>query len=258
MNCLEIPLDIIGVKVEGIEFTEAGEIFITMTSVIEGTVCHVCGQKATDIYGEDRQITLRHLPILGKPTYLKIKPKRYRCLHCKEHPTTTQKLPWYASRSPQTQAYENHILLSLVNSTVMDVSLKERIGYEAVMGIIDRHVSPEVDWSEFEDLEIIGVDEIALKKGHRDFVTIVSVRLRNGTNRVLGVLEDRKKETVRKFLGVFPRTYVKRYGFFVRIYPMVLLVLLKNFLVERFGLSRIVFTSPNYIEKGWTTCARKK
>ena len=37
MNCLEIPLDIIGVKVEGIEFTEAGEIFITMTSVIEGT-----------------------------------------------------------------------------------------------------------------------------------------------------------------------------------------------------------------------------
>ena len=54
----------------------------------------------------------------------------------------------------------------------MDVSIKEGIGYEAVMGIIDRHVSPEVDWSEFEDLEIIGVDEIALKKGHRDFVTI--------------------------------------------------------------------------------------
>ncbi|MCK7577978.1 MAG: hypothetical protein MZV65_20910 [Chromatiales bacterium] len=90
--------------------------------------------------------------------------KRYRCLHCKAHPTTTQKLPWDASRSPQTHAYENHILLSLVNSTVTDVSIKEGIGYEAVMGIIERHVSPEVDWSEFEDLEIIGVDEIALKR----------------------------------------------------------------------------------------------
>ena len=62
-----------------------------------------------------------------------------------------------------------------------------------------------MDWSEFEDLEIIGVDEIALKKGHRDFVTIVSVRLRNGTNRVLGVLEDRKKETVRKFFRSIPK-----------------------------------------------------
>ena len=67
------------------------------------------------------------------------------------------------------------------------------------MGIIKRHVSPEVDWSEFEDLEIIGVDEIALKKGHRDFITILSVRLRTGKQRVIGVLEDRKKETVRKF-----------------------------------------------------------
>ena len=61
-------------------------------------------------------------------------------------------MPWYELRSPQTRAYENHILLSLVNSTVMDVSLKEGLGYEAVMGIINRYVSPEVDWSEFEDL----------------------------------------------------------------------------------------------------------
>jgi transposase len=209
MNCLEIPLDIAGVKIEGVEFTEQGEIFVTITSTIAGTACHVCGQKITDFYGQDREIILRHLSILGKPTYLKIRPERYRCLHCKAHPTTTQKLPWYESRSPQTHAYENHILLSLVNSTVTDVSIKEGIGYEAVMGIIERHVSPEVDWSEFEDLEIIGVDEIALKKGHRDFVTIISVHLRNGKNRVLGVLEDRKKETVRKFFRSIPKNLRK-------------------------------------------------
>jgi len=87
----------------------------------------------------------------------------------------------------------------------MDVSIKEGIGYEAVMGIIERQVSPEVDWSDFEDLEIIGVDEIALKKGHRDFVTIISVCLRNGKKRVIGVLENRKKETVRKFFKSIPK-----------------------------------------------------
>ena len=95
--------------------------------------------------------------------------------------------------------------MGLVNSTVMDVSIKEGIGYEAVMGIIERQVSPEVDWSDFEDLEIIGVDEIALKKGHRDFVTIISVGLRNGKRRVIGVLENRKKETVRKFFSSIPK-----------------------------------------------------
>lgn len=205
MNCLEIALDITGVKIEGVEFTEDGEIFITITSTIEGTACHVCGQEITDFYGEDREIILRHLSILGKPTYLKVRPQRYRCSHCKAQPTTTQKLPWYESRSPHTRAYENHILLGLVNSRVTDVSIKEGIGYEAVMGIMERNVSPEVDWSEFEDLEIIGVDEISLKKGHRDFVTIVSVRFGDGKNRVLGVLEDRKKETVRKFFKSIPK-----------------------------------------------------
>lgn len=66
MNCLEIPLDITGVKIEGVEFTEQGEIFITITSTIAGTVCHVCGQEITDFHGEDREIVLRHLSILGR------------------------------------------------------------------------------------------------------------------------------------------------------------------------------------------------
>lgn len=205
MNYLEIPLDVADVNIKSIEFTEEGEIFITITSTIQGTVCRSCGQKIFDFYGENREITLRHLSILGKPTYLKLRPQRYRCLHCKAQPTTTQKLAWYEPRSPHTRAYEHHILLGLVNSTVMDVSIKEGIGYEAVMGIIERQVSPEVDWSEFEDLEIIGVDEIALKKGHRDFVTIISVCLRNGKKRVIGVLENRKKETVRKFFSSIPK-----------------------------------------------------
>jgi hypothetical protein len=40
-----------------------------------------------------------------------------------------------------------------VNSTVVDVSIKEKLGYEAVMGIIDRHMSEEVDWNDFKELE---------------------------------------------------------------------------------------------------------
>jgi transposase len=113
----------------------------------------------------------------------------------------------------------------------MDVSIKEGIGYEAVMGIIKRHVSPEVDWSEFEDLEIIGVDEISLKKGHRDFVTIISVLLRNGKKRVIGVLEDRKKETVRKFFRSIPKHLRKT----VRVFCMDLYEGFINAAKEFFG-----------------------
>lgn len=205
MKHFEMPLDIEDVEIESVEFKENGEIIITVTSTLEGTYCHRCGQKITDSYGDDREITLRHLSILGRPTYIQIRPKRYRCRSCSDRPTTTQKLSWYDARSPHTKAYETHVLLSLVNSTVEDVRIKEGLGYEAVMGIIDRHVSEKVDWSQLSELPIIGVDEISLKKGHRDYVAIITARLSNHQNQILAVLKDRQKETVKEFFSSIPK-----------------------------------------------------
>ena len=64
--------------------------------------------------------------------------------------------------------YEEHLLLQLVGSTVRDVSVKERIGYDAMLGILERRMETEVDWSKWTELEVLGLDEIALKKGQRD------------------------------------------------------------------------------------------
>jgi hypothetical protein len=61
-----------------------------------------------------------------------------------------------------------------LGSTVSDVCIKEDLGYEAVMGVIQRHIKTEVEWSEIERLDVIGIDEISLKKGHKDFVTVVT------------------------------------------------------------------------------------
>lgn len=205
MKHFEIPLDIEDVTIDKVEFKETGEIIIAVTSTVEGTYCHRCGQKITDSYGHDREITLRHLSILGRPTYIQIRPKRYRCRSCSDHPTTTQKSSWYDTRSPHTKAYETHVLLNLVNSTVEDVRMKEGLGYEAVMGIIDRHVSQKVDWSQFSELPIIGVDEITLKKGHRDYVAVITARLANHQNHILAVLKDRQKATVKEFFSTIPK-----------------------------------------------------
>ena len=205
MNCFEIPLDIENVKIEAVEFTVDDEIIITVTSTVEGTHCHRCGSKIKQVHGNGREIILRHLSILGKPTYIRIKPKRYQCCYCGNHPTTTQTVSWYDARSPHTKAYETHVLLSLVNSTVVDVSIKEGLSYDAVQGIIDRRVSEKVDWTEFKELAQIGIDEIASKKGHKDFFTIVTTRLATGALRVLGVLEGREKATVKKFFSSIPK-----------------------------------------------------
>jgi hypothetical protein len=86
-------------------------------------------------------------------------------------------VPWRERKSAHTKANEKHILLELIGSTVEAVSLKEGIGYETVMGIVRRSMSQEVDWAQFDRLDQMGLDEISLKKGHQDFVTIVSARI---------------------------------------------------------------------------------
>ncbi len=55
-----------------------------------------------------------------------------------------------------------------MNSTVVDVAKKLDTSEERVVGVLDREITTKVDWSKLERLEILGIDEIALKKGHRD------------------------------------------------------------------------------------------
>ena len=200
----EIPLDIPDVTIESVETNRAGHLEITVKSTLEGTPCRQCGQTTTKLYGEDREIRLRHLSILGRQTYIRLRPRRYQCPSCEGHPTTTQPLVWYTPRSASTRAYEEQVLLSLINSTVQDVALKEEVGYEAILGMLDRHIAQAIKWETVPRIEILGLDEISLKKGHRDFVTIITGRSQSQTV-LLGVLADRKKATVKAFLQGMPR-----------------------------------------------------
>lgn len=200
----EIPLDIPDVTIEKVETNRHGDVVITVKSTLEGTYCHRCGKKITKVYAEDREITFRHLSILGRKTFICLRPVRYQCLSCDGDPTTTQQLSWYNPRSAYTKPYEEHILLGIVNSTVHDISIKEDIGCEAIIGIINRNIQVKIDWNTLTCLDVIGIDEISLKKGHRDFVTIITGRIDNKTV-ILGVLSDRKKATVKLFLSDIPQ-----------------------------------------------------
>jgi len=53
-------------------------------------------------------------------------------------------------------------------------------------------------------LGVLGLDEIALKKGHRDYVVIVSVRLEDDQVKLLAVLPDRTKKRLVEFLETIP------------------------------------------------------
>ena len=92
----------------------------------------------------------------------------------------------------------------LINSTVMDVSRKQDVGYDAVEGALTRRIQSEVDGSAIEFIGTLGMDEIALRKGKGDFVLVITARHRDQV-RILAVLPDRKKVTARQFLESIPQ-----------------------------------------------------
>ncbi|OQK15772.1 hypothetical protein AU255_16380 [Methyloprofundus sedimenti] len=61
-----------------------------------------------------------------------------------------------------------------------------------------------MDWETIKSLPLLGLDEIALKKGHKDFVVIISGINEGGEKCILAVLPNRKKETVKIFLQSIP------------------------------------------------------
>lgn len=190
---LRIPLDIPDVEILSTKIMKDGRLIVQVESLVETTLCGICGQEIECRYGHGQERTLRHLPVLNMRTYIKIRPRRAQCRTCEHEPTTTQVLDWYEERSPHTKAYDEWLMKQLVNTTIEDVSMRENIGYDAVLGALDRQIETEIDWSEIDELGTIGIDEIALKKGRSNYAAIVTARSSDGQSRVLAVLPDRKK-----------------------------------------------------------------
>jgi transposase len=203
-NFIQVPLNLPAVRVLSTHQTEQGHWLIRVESTREGTQCRRCGREIRDLHGLDAVVRLRHLPLFDVPVFIEIRPKRYRCPFCAGTPTTTQLCEWYEPRSPNTNAYEQWALRMLINATVADAARQLGISEETIDGILDRWIERAVDWDPWERLGVLGLDEIALKRGHRDFVTLVTVPVEGGGVEILAVLADRKKETVAAFLRAIP------------------------------------------------------
>lgn len=190
---ISFPLDIPQVDVLATKQTQDGKFIITVESRRDTTKCGVCKKAIPCNYGRGQEVRLRHLPILGQESYIAIRPQRAKCPTCQHNPTTTQKLSWYEQRSPHTKAYDRYLMKQLIGSTVADVSMKENLGYDAVVGALERQVASEVNWDEVKNLGTIGIDEIAYKKGRKSYRAVVTARQDDGTVLILAVLKDRKK-----------------------------------------------------------------
>jgi len=203
MSAFLVDLNLPETEIIKTEKDKFGDILITIRTTEDSVACRVCGKRIYKRHASDRDRKLKHLPVLGDQTFIIYSPNRYICEDCEDHPTTTVKPSWHSTNGSHTTAYENHLLMEMVNSTIADVAVKECSTEESILGVVERRVEGNVDWENINYLGVIGIDEISLKKGYRDFVTIISNRV-DGKINLLAVLKGHEKTIVAEFLRSIP------------------------------------------------------
>ena len=150
---------------------------------------------------------VRDVSISNKITYLCINRKVFYCNPCGY--SFTEKLESVLPRHIYTKRFEQKVFEDCLENTISNVSRLNKLPYDCVRGIYERiadkcieHLMKYVD-----AIEILGIDEISIKKGHKDYQAVVS---NIGGGYVIDVLPDRKKETVVKFLQKMPQKAKKR------------------------------------------------
>lgn len=209
MNNLILPLDIKNLSIKEQHIDSNGNITIDVESTCTDMTCHKCGQLATKRYGHSYVMSFEHTSILDRRVFLRIKPVRYYCEHCDDGTTTTEKYDWVAKSGKITQALEDYIMRQLIHSTIQDVSRKTGLSHSTIYTSITSRIGTEVDWSKHKDLHTIGIDEISNRKGHQDYLAIVSVKNKKGENSIIAVLDSRKKDDIKAFLGSIPESLKK-------------------------------------------------
>jgi len=204
MNQINIPLDISSLEIISQSIDKNGNIILEVKSKNECSTCHKCGKPATKRNGSAPPRLIRHLPIFDTPVYLRITPVRYSCDHCDDHPTTTEQYEWCDRNATTTKGLDEYLMRQLIHSTIEDVYKKETVSCKVIQTILDRQVDAEVDWSKVKEVEIIGIDEIAIKKGHTSYTTVISAKTKEGSLCVIAVLNGRDKDTIKSFLESIP------------------------------------------------------
>jgi len=182
------------------------KIILDIQTKTEKQCCPHC-HRYTKCINNKYNHQIRDNSIFGKLAYLKIHRKVFVCHSCNK--VFTEKIESIYPKRIYTKRFEKHIFETCLETSISNVSQQNKLPYDCVKGIYNRIADVCINhlMKQNNDIEILGIDEISIRKGHGDFQAVVS---NIGNGHVMEVLPDRKKETVIKYIKSLPKKAKKR------------------------------------------------
>ena len=148
-------------------------------------ICPSCLHKTQEVRKYYRR-TIRDLPITGREVYLSLEERQFYCPDCDGY--FSERFSFVEPNRTTTIRYEAYLYQRCLKATIKDVAVGENLLWDVVEGVFHRRA--EKLSSSLDGVRWLGIDEIALRKGHKDFACVL-VDLQTGC--LVEMLKERKQ-----------------------------------------------------------------
>lgn len=179
------------VRVTHYELLGRDRIRLAVESTLEAAVCPDCQRVSFALHEMSKAQLIRDLPIWQRRCWLHYAPRRFKCAICQD--TFVEQVLWRAPDLDYTRRYEQAIYQRARREPIAHIAESEQLSEDIVQGIFERGAKKTLDARGYPLVKVLGLDEIALHKGHGHFNLIITAP-EQGI--VLDVLSDRKKDTL--------------------------------------------------------------
>lgn len=189
-DLLEIP----AVHVTGYQKAQDGiDVFVELDK--HSATCPGCGVRSARKHSQ-KSLRVRDLPCFGQHVHLVLPRRRFKCRHCEK--PFTEHLSFMDFGTSFTKRYGQYLYEQCKERSFTAVAKQEGVSDTVIDKTYRIYASPYVDpKGRPKEVRVLGIDEISMRKGHRDFVCVLTDIDRK---RVIEVLENRLKETLIAYL----------------------------------------------------------
>lgn len=156
-------------------------------------LCPRCLQPWVSGY-DQKERSVRHLDIFGKRTIIHFSMRRFDCLVCGK--PFSEQLSWVDPKRHQTRAYEAYIYQRIQKTPRKHAALQEGLSESTVLDIFKKKAKEQRRKMRQGPVRVLGIDEISVRKGHKNFALVLSDLEQRC---VIAVLDNRLQETLEKW-----------------------------------------------------------
>ncbi len=153
-------------------------------------ICPQC-QTVSSHIKQHKERCVRDLDIWGKRTFLHFQIRRFECPECTLR--FTEELAAIGWRRRQTKRFEQAVYQQCLHSSKKETASQFQLSQTTVYGIFKRWAKQQQPLVKQQQIRVLGMDEIALKKRHKQYVLVLSDLEKRY---VLAVLPTREQQTL--------------------------------------------------------------